>query len=434
MMGSITSGRATQSLLAELAAPYLLTARLAIRHLPQLLLAATLGLLAHDVLLYAAVETGLVNALAGMVVLSLVVLAKLVVTVTMLMLLRPDLPAIRLLKVAQKTAGNGRSVDGRQELLPMVSVAILPFFAYYAAWGFLGDTVREYSRVGLTKTPFGESANFLDVLQSSWLVASIALCWAIRWAVKRARKSSASPVWPMLIIACDATWIFIGLYGLSIWQDELMRWIGSGDFLRGLPNLEQVDAMLSITAWAAGDFVPVELQRPGVLEEARRLFFYALLPLVWLVMTAIVYGYDLAPGKPRRPVIPGSGALKWLADFAGHFIADYRDRYMPVLRSVMIALRAGLPTLVALVVGYRLLSYAGAWAWMGAIWLAGERSLGDIQLIGEGVGFLFGSLSDQNGGILLDPLRICLLAASFELAVAHTTVRRSGTQAGQAAG
>jgi transposase InsO family protein len=33
----------------------------------------------------------------------------------------------------------------------VTAAAILPFFAYYAAWGFLGDTVREYSRLALQR-------------------------------------------------------------------------------------------------------------------------------------------------------------------------------------------------------------------------------------------------------------------------------------------
>lgn len=324
MRSSAPAGVGAFSLLAELAAPFQLAAGLLVRHWPQLLLTATLGMLAHDLLLLAAVETGLANPLAGMVVLSLVVLAKLVATVIMLMLLRPDLPAVRSLR---------RSVEGEAsapetgDLLPLVAVAILPFFAYYAAWGFLGDTVREYSRLGLAKAPLGEGGDFLNVLRSSWLLASIAVCWAIRWAVKQARQRSKAAIWPLLIVACDATWIFIGLYGISVWQDEVMRWIGSGDFLRALPDLKGVDAMLSMQAWAAGDFVPVELRGPGFTEEARRLFFFTLLPLVWLVMTAIVYGYDLSPQKKDEDSVGRrAGMLKWLVDFIAHFIDGYRQR------------------------------------------------------------------------------------------------------------
>ena len=57
----------------------------------------------------------------------------------------------------------------------MITIALLPFFAYYAAWGFLGDTVRQYSRVTLDMAPFGESGNVLDVLDSRWLLLSVAV-------------------------------------------------------------------------------------------------------------------------------------------------------------------------------------------------------------------------------------------------------------------
>jgi hypothetical protein len=420
MMPTVTARRSLASMLEELAAPVLFAARLFGRHWPALLLTAALGILAHDLLLVAAVKIGLHNALLGMVVLSFVVLAKLVMAVTMLTLLRPDLPAVQML--SRSGAEGEQNPTQTPALMSLVAVAILPFFAYYAAWGFLGDTVREYSRLGLAWTPFGEKGGFLDVLAARWLVFSLVVLWLVRFAVKRVGNNSKAVFWPMLVVACDASWIFIGLYGLSLWHDEILRWLGSGDFLRGLPSLETVGAIFSMEAWAAGGSVPAELRPAAWTEQLRRLFFFALLPLVWLVMTALVYGHDVSkPANSRtEPAGTQRGLLKWLADFIAHFWGDYRDRYMPVFRSVALALKAGLPILVALVVGYQFISYVGAWAWMTAFAIAGERDLIDLQLLASGMSLLFGSPSDQTGGLLLDPLRFCLLAAVFEMAARHS--------------
>lgn len=406
------------SLSSQLFGPFSLAATLLARHWPMLLLISALGLATHDLLIIGAVEIRTLSALSAMIVLSLVVLVKLVTVVASLMVLRPSMPAIRGLR-SDARSGEEDKADERQDVLPLVAAALLPFFAYYAAWGFLSDTVREYSRLGLSKTPFGEKAGLFDVLSGHWVLLSIGACWVLRWGAKRVGQGRQGIFWPALVVACDATWVFIGLYALSSWQDELMRWIGSGDILRGvLPSLEGLQASLSISALAAStDFVPVELRSPGLAAEIRRLFFFILLPLVWLVMTAIIFGYDFSARPQLEAKAPPRRTRRWLADFFGHFIDDYRSRYMPVFRAVGMALQAGVPALVCLVIGYQLIAYVGSWAWMAGFALAGERPLIDLQLIASTISLLFGSPSDQNGGILLDPLRFCLLAAVFELAV-----------------
>ena len=80
-------------------------------------------------------------------------------------------------------APQNRSAD---HMLAVTTAVILPFFAFYAAWGFLGDTVREYSRMALNSVPFGEKADIFGLLRSRGLVASIVAqgCWiALRSAL-----------------------------------------------------------------------------------------------------------------------------------------------------------------------------------------------------------------------------------------------------------
>lgn len=166
-----------------------LTARLLARFWPQLLLIGALGYIARDLLLDAAVSAGGYFPLAGMVVLSLVVLVKLLVVVTMFAVLRPGLPALAALR--QSAAGGAASSpDNRKadRMLMATAAVILPFFAYYAAWGFLGDTVREYSRLAFERTAFGERMHIFDLVRSGSLIAAIFVCWLIRWVAKRANE------------------------------------------------------------------------------------------------------------------------------------------------------------------------------------------------------------------------------------------------------
>jgi hypothetical protein len=338
------------SLALDIMRPLGLAGRLFLRFWPQLLLLATFGVLLHDLLLDLAVRAGLENALAGMVVLSFVVLAKLVVIVMMFAVLRPAMTGLTAL--AEEPAAASGDTYRATHIVGVTAIAILPFFAYYAAWGFLGDTVREYSRLALARVPFGESANFLDLLQARWLVLSIIACWLVRWFAKYMNKRATVPYWRFLVVACDASWVFIGLYGISIYTSQLIERLGAGAFT--------ASSYLIGEARAAGDFTPMEFAVPDFWTQVQSLFFFALLPLVWLVMTAIIYGYELSKSSAIPVDETGRATTwrKWFGDFLGHYIGGYRSRYTPVWRCVRLTLTAGPATLLTFMIAYQFITWA----------------------------------------------------------------------------
>jgi low temperature requirement protein LtrA len=116
---------------------------------------------------------------------------------------------------------------------------------------------------------------------------------------------------------------------------------------------------------------------------------------------------------------------KWLRDFATHFLGGYRTRYRPVWNCLRLTLSAGLGTLLTFIVAYRALNWLGAWLWYGATRTLGPYDLDTWQIISSVTGLLIGSPSDLDGGILLDAVRIALLAAVLEYAV--STQRRAVT-------
>ena len=142
------------------------TLRLWLRFLPQLMAIALLSVIARGLLLEAAVSIGFVNHLAGLISLSVVVLVKLVVVVALFEVLRSALPAMKQASTgddppaeatatAASTTTPARPPSGTARVATILSLALVPFFAYYAAWGFLGDTIRDYSRLSLSRDPFG---------------------------------------------------------------------------------------------------------------------------------------------------------------------------------------------------------------------------------------------------------------------------------------
>lgn len=390
---------------------------------PVLLLLATLGAIANELLLPLAVRLGSLNSLAGFAVLALLVLAKLVVTVLMFVALRPYLPAV----AALQTAGAGPPAEaprpaGARAVIDLVALALVPFFAYYAAWGFLGDTVRDYSVRALSAAGFGERVNVLEVPLSLWLALAIGLAWLVRRLAKAAQTRRASPSWRFLVIACDANWIFVGLYALSRWKDTAWAWLKTG----ALPYLKLMqDWALSLIGKAQAAMPEaVDLAEPALGTSLQGLFLYALLPLVWLLMAATIYGYDAkdpsALARDRRAAAAlarWQAAPKFVRDFAEHFIGSYRSRYLPIVNSVRLAFGASLSVLIALVVGYRLIGFAAAWLWIGLTRLIGPLDLDSWQVIANAIAFLLGGPSELRGGILVESLRICLLAAVMETAV-----------------
>lgn len=401
-------------MMADIVRPLALAGSLLGRFWPQLLLIGALGYIVRDLLLDAAVGVGLQNPLGGMAVLSLVVLTKLMVVVLMFAALRPGMPALAALRQESRpTNADDRPAAG-DHMLAVTAAAILPFFAYYAAWGFLGDTVREYSRLALQRVPFGERLNIFNFVQSQGMVAAIAACWVIRWFAKRMNARARRPYWRLLVVAADATWIFIGLYALGVWKNDLITWIGAGAILQSL------NESLSLAAHAAGGFTPVEFRPAPLFDQLQRLFFYALLPLVWLVMAAIINGYELSTATAPLPTGTSRADTwrKWFKDFVKHFVGGYRSRYQPVWTCLRLTLSAGLATLITFVIAYRALSWIGAWLWYAATRTIGVDDLATWQVIVSALAVFIGSPSDLNGGILLDAARIALLAAFLEYAVA----------------
>lgn len=399
-------------------------ARLLLFGWPMLLCIAALGAMLNDLLLPLAVRAGLANGLAGFVVLSVIVLAKLVTVVLMFLSLRPAMPAVAVLFPTKPPPAVGEAGSREQTWLSVIAIAIIPFFAYYAAWGFLGDTVREYSILALQMAALGERVAVLDVPATLWLVLAVVLAFAVRRLARAMQTRSSRPAWQFVIVLCDANWIFIGLFALARWKDAAWAWIVSGGPLPYWHWLRDFALGLIGKAQAATP-TPVDLAPPPLQTSLRDLFLYALLPLVWLLMAAVIYGFDMkeageltARGRTAAALSRYGRLPKFIREFIDHFVSGYRSRYLPVVNSVRLAFGAGLPVLLGFILLYRLIGWAGAWAWIGLTHLIGPQELPLWQVLASIIAFFLGGPSDIRGGILVDALRIGLVAAVVEQASA----------------
>jgi hypothetical protein len=415
-------------MLAEVALPIKLTFRLWLRFWPQLIAVVLLGLTVSDLLMWVAVKAAYINHYAGLGLLTLVALTQLVTTVSMIQIVRPGLPSVNAAQT-QADEQADKSEFGLSRLTTIIAVALLPFFAYYAAWGFLGDTVRQYSRLALELRPFeGGGGSVLDVLDSKWILLSVAVSWIIRNFAKAMKERTKRSVWDIIMVVCETNWIFIGLYIISRWKDDWLQALVEGRLWSWFEQFFAALAQPVSSAFAAA-LVPVEQVPENFSAVAINLFFHALLPVIWLVMVALVYGYDVRDQKElmriqhrverfgeRYQAIP-----KFLRDFIEHFISGYRSRYLPIANGVRLTLNSGLLLIITLILGYRFIEWAAAWLWLGTAHLIGPHSIAVWEVLANGVTFLFGSpLQDSSTGILVEPLRICFLAAVLETAFSMT--------------
>jgi hypothetical protein len=415
-------------MLAEVALPIKLTFRLWLRFWPQLIAVVLLGLTVSDLLMWVAVKAAYINHYAGLGLLTLVALTQLVTTVSMIQIVRPGLPSVNAAQT-QADEQADKSEFGLSRLTTIIAVALLPFFAYYAAWGFLGDTVRQYSRLALELRPFeGGGGSVLDVLDSKWILLSVAVSWIIRNFAKAMKERTKRSVWDIIMVVCETNWIFIGLYIISRWKDDWLQALVEGRLWSWFEQFFAALAQPVSSAFAAA-LVPVEQVPENFSAVAINLFFHALLPVIWLVMVALVYGYDVRDQKElmrihhrverfgeRYQAIP-----KFLRDFIEHFISGYRSRYLPIANGVRLTLNSGLLLIITLILGYRFIEWAAAWLWLGTAHLIGPHSITVWEVLANGVTFLFGSpLQDSSTGILVEPLRICFLAAVLETAFSMT--------------
>lgn len=410
--------------------PLVLTGKLWWRFWPQLTLLVLIGIVLNDQLLWLSVQAGYVSRLLGLSTLTLVVLVKLIITVTMFLAMRPALPALAAAHAAALAGGvAGHGSPARPIRFPKltsvsaaVTITLLPFFAYYAAWGLLSNTTREYSLTYLQYAALEGSGNPLDVATSWVVVVLVVVTWALRRLFKMMKDRTGAPIWRILMIVCETNWAFIGLYVLSQWKDEAWAWAEGTPLWDVLRRLWEAIVPTAQAAYAA--MVPVEQAPPTAGDILSGLFIYAVLPVAWLMMAAVVYGHDIAadPGwmKARRLERIGtrySALPRALRDFIDYFVKGYRSRYLPIANSVRLTLGSSLTLILLLIVAWRGIGWASIWARYGISQLIGAHEVDLWLVINQVPALLFGTIiANTQPGILPEALRFCLVAAVLETA------------------
>ncbi len=407
-----------------------LTARLFARHWPALCFWFFVQYLANHFLIDAAVRLGYINKLLGFWGVALLVVTQLAITIAMFHALRRDLPSVQQIGARQDGlsgvlhAGRWSRAD---RLADALAITLIPFFAYYAAWGLMRDTTRQYFLAYLRGSFMGQYGAPTDALNAGGVLYSVAIAWLLRrlslWRYGRTRAAR----WSIAVTLCKAYWVFVGLFVISEWKGSVTQWWHSRVAYQTVAAWWRMpfDWSLSWPDWVNAIVGPPLALLQSLVDVGFELIGIVSVPLVWLTITAIVFGRDLAGmktfgtharvGDLDRRYASLSPLAKRGVD---RFVGGFREKSMPIVNSLRLILRAGLRPALLFCVSYVALSYLRHWGWRGTAWLIGARDFDTWNLISGPLSVVFGGAVDLAPSLLGEPLRICLLAAGLEVALA----------------
>lgn len=400
------------------------TLRLAASRWPVLLALYLAGWLARYLLIEVAGFVGTTNTLGAFLIMPVAILARLASFIGMFLVLRPGMPAFDRLATHGEDAidrTGGEPEPARPSMQDLFLASILPFFAFYAAWQFLQEDVLQYAASAL------EKINFFDADDSAVGVLDIQLNWASAAAIVVAltgryllkRYSDRLPRWtPVLTVYLEAVWVYLTLFLIMNYRDELDSWLSS----RAATNW-----VADVRGWLGDLFTPIGVVWDAIgwaIGEAGAL---VLLPVAWLALAGIVYGRVLSTGPLALRVpqnryaervrtgyarVP-SAVSRRVADVGGDFVS----RWKPLANALTLVWRAGVVPMGIFVLAYTALEASGAWLSFGATRLLGAHDLALWWMNVDGA-------LDFGIEVLLEPLRICLIAAGYDFCLRRLGERR----------
>ena len=356
------------------------------------------GWIARLLLLRLAGALGNVEALYGLLVLPLAVIARLASYVGMFLTLRESLPTLRTEFEVAGFAARARRIGDT------LSASILPFFVIYAAWSLIKADVVDYTRSSLDQIDFdtvvaGKTALSvpLDLVSISVIVGALVLRWLLR------RFDARLPRWTAAIgVYLEGLWVLLTLLVLRTVIAQVPDWLSTRRMFAPLVDL--------IDQLRTSDLARVVLDALGWI--AARLGDSVALPLAWLALAGTVYAGALALRRVWRPRAASAvgerwaGLPRWARRAMGFVFGGLSDRWGPIATSGALIGRAGLVPLGVYALLFAVVQSLSGWLQTGVNRLLGPHPLA------------WWSATDGPIGLVLDlitvTVQLALVAATFD--------------------
>jgi hypothetical protein len=414
------------------------------RYWPQLAACYLLGLLARRATIELAAWAGYDNDWWASLIMPMAGVARLGSYVAMFLVLRPALPAL-----APAERRGAQRVD-------IFTSVIVPFFAIYLAWRLFREDWLAFEtraldyRIGdaVVGAVSGERVTELNpgslpVGATTWILIAGAL--VIRWALGRVKDRL--PTWMVAVrIYVDALWVFLVLsfsvnQGLTVlinptkWiaQRRIMVWFSEtrGQLFSHVQPLE--------TVWDTAMWI------------LRTAFGGVAVPLMWLAVAGIVYGVGITAdwrGAVQRMAGRQAGELmdrsadaqtavrsrwltlpKYVRDKGTEHATAQLGKFKPITDAARVIMHAGIPALALYVLAYIVLAWLDmTGAFYGVVSGDGYPLRGMAWVLGphpQAFWSAFNGTLTLISHLIIEPLRICLIASTFAYCVEN--VRRTGS-------
>lgn len=388
--------------------------RLLWRHWPALLALYLAGTLGRYVAIEVAGFVGAYSAVGGALLFPLAILSRLVALVAMLLVLRDGM--VRLGVIAPIPAERAQR---RRAFVDALLAGILPFVAFYAAWGYLREDAAAYfSRLlevnsGLIADEIlsgGERAGDAAVGELSFGPATIAIiiaAFAGRWLWKRYRPRLPA-IFAAGAVYLEVLWVYLSVTLIADALNIVTAWVQDRQAIVWLGDIRQwVGEQLAPVAWV-WDAVEWALGEVGGI---------VLLPIAWLTIAGVIYGQAVAPQSARLggPVVTRARAR--FDTVPSRLRARLRDvwsdliaRFQPIGRALLLMWRAGPVLIGSYVLLFTLLLALDAALEVALTRAIGPEDLRGFWMVNAPLIFLFIPL-------VIEPLRVVLVASAYDAVI-----------------
>lgn len=379
--------------------------RVLLRHWPVLFSLAVLGLLAREGLIWAGVQLAGINAVLGFLVFLLAPVSVMIAMVLMLRGVRPSLPFAAALPFPPSVIGYVGSV-------------LIPFVAFYLAFGFVEQDYRAYS-AGL----FGTYESWLVVYagladdnvrvedpgNAPLLVGVVVVAFLLRRALDRWALTRRRPVFGLPGAYLETVWITLGLLWVVkpyvdafwVWAEERKAWQAVVSWWDSRSVTAGVFGQVyrTVDEWFVATVPSGSVSRVFVV------------PLAGLAAAAVVYGLSVT--SELRP----SAGTRWrrFRWVVGGVTAAANRWFGPLILGLRAMARGGVLPLMIFCLAVVALQTAVQWLRKLEWLLIGPRESGSIQAS-------LGSSLDAFNDVVTFVLLVCVLAAAAD-GVARRTAR-----------
>ncbi|MQA77304.1 MAG: hypothetical protein GEV10_02295 [Streptosporangiales bacterium] len=386
----------------------------------------------HDLIAEVAAHVNGINKVAGYALLSLAILCTLTSYVLMFVSVRRGLPTLWSLRQSEAAVDptiKAPEREGLGELIRSIGLSLMPFLLVYSAWDLFMDDVRQLEYRGWELHPLGgapsESTDF-----TWWFAGAGVVAWILVKIFEGITRKTLNPVTGLLAAVFESLWMFFGLLGVLKLGREFLGWlsgtlawqnlVGTKDIFDGVGPMVPIHFHHLFT-FDLGWFTPFQ----GAVKDG------IILPIAWLAIAGAVYGRQMEDvrillgdkqlGRVTKTLEKAPGVVK---RWANRFPPDgFKEKYYPPLHAIRLMLAAGVPAALLFCVFYGGVELTGVLLKQGIVTIIGPHDSGMFWQEASGV-------LDVAIFAIIEPLRICLLAVTFDLAMSRFSARRNGSSAG----